>query len=93
MVPPEIPAALEGDDENGRGPADYVSAVDEAFAAWQKANGGHPAPRTVKIEYVAADGAAILELQLERCMPTEVLPQGANGTTRIAMTCGGVRAR
>lgn len=63
------------------------------FAAWQKANGGHPAPRTVKIEYVAADGAAILELQLERCMPTEVVPQGANGTTRIAMTCGGVRAR
>ena len=62
------------------------------FMAWQKANRGHPGPRTVKIEYVAADGAAILELLLERCTPTTVVPQGANGTTRVTLTCASVRA-
>ena len=62
------------------------------FMAWQKASGGHPQPRTVKIEYVGADGAAILELQLERCAPTTVVPQGANGTTRVTVTCASVRA-
>ncbi len=62
------------------------------FVTWQRSNGGHPAGRAVRIEYVGADGAAILELQLERCVPTAVVPQGANGTTRIAVTCGGLRA-
>lgn len=62
------------------------------FVTWQRSNGGHPAGRTVRIEYVGADGAAILELQLARCVPTAVVPQGANGTTRIAVTCGALRA-
>ena len=46
VIPPEIPEALESDD-NDRGPADYVRAVDEAFAAWQKAIG-----RPVRFERV-----------------------------------------
>lgn len=62
------------------------------FVAWQRSNGGHAASRSVKIEYVGADGAAILELQLERCTPTTVVPQGANGTTRVTLTCASVRA-
>ena len=63
------------------------------FVAWQKSSGGHPAQRTVRIEYVGADGAAILELQLERCTPAAVVPQGANGTTRVTLSCASVRAR
>lgn len=47
----------------------------------------------MKIEYVGAVGAAILELQLERCTPAAVVPQGANGTTRVTLTCASVRAR
>lgn len=62
------------------------------FVAWQKSNGGRPGARTVRIEYVGADGAAILELQLDRCTPSAVLPQGANGTTRITLTCASARA-
>jgi hypothetical protein len=59
VLPPEIPASLEGDDENGRGPADYVAAVDEAFAAWQKAIG-----RPVRFERVARREDAVLEIHL-----------------------------
>ncbi len=38
VTQPEMPEPLE-DEDNGRGPADYVRAVDEAFEAWQKAIG------------------------------------------------------
>ncbi|MDB4934059.1 MAG: hypothetical protein JWP87_1031 [Labilithrix sp.] len=58
------------------------------FVAWQK----KPAPRTLRIEYVGGDGAAILKLQLDRCTPSSVKPLGASGTTRITMTCGALRA-
>ena len=57
------------------------------FAGWQKSNGGHPPTRTVRIQYVGAEGSAILELQLEHCRPTAVLPMGASGTTRITLAC------
>jgi hypothetical protein len=57
------------------------------FTAWQK---GRPSPRTVRIEYVGADGAAILSLQLDRCTPSAVVPMGANGTTKITLACASV---
>jgi hypothetical protein len=63
------------------------------FTAWQRTNGGRPAPRPTRVEYVAADGAAILALMFDRCTPTSVRPMGASGTTRITLTCAGVRAR
>lgn len=61
------------------------------FVAWQKASAARPSPRTLRVEYVGGDGAAILKLQLERCTPTSVKPLGASGTTRIAMACGAVK--
>jgi hypothetical protein len=57
------------------------------FVAWQK----KPTARTLRIEYVGADGAAIVKLQLDRCTPSTVKPLGASGTTRITLACGGVR--
>lgn len=59
VVPPEMPASLDGDDDNGRGPADYVSAVDEAFAAWQKAIG-----RPVRFERVERREDASVAIRL-----------------------------
>ena len=56
--PPEIPEALEGEG-SGRGPADYVSAVDEAFAAWQKAIG-----RPVRFERVDRPEDANVQIRL-----------------------------
>ena len=56
--PPEIPAALERDD-NGRAPADYVRAVEEAFEAWQKAIG-----RPVRFERVERREDAAVEVRL-----------------------------
>jgi hypothetical protein len=43
------------------------------------------------VEYVGADGVAILKVRLDRCVPSHVVPLGANGTTRITLACGGVR--
>jgi hypothetical protein len=62
------------------------------LAAWQKASGGHAPPRTLRIEYVGSGGEAILEVQLERCTPQAVQPLGANGTTRVTLSCATVRA-
>lgn len=69
------------------------------FVAWHKAGGSGPGgaggskapPRTLHVEYVGAEGATILKLQLDRCAPTSVTPLGASGTTRIALTCSAVR--
>jgi hypothetical protein len=61
------------------------------FVAWQKASAAKPSPRTLRVEYVGSDGAAIVKLQLERCTPSSVKPLGANGTTRITLACAGVR--
>lgn len=61
------------------------------FVAWQKANAAKPAPRALRVEYVGADGLAIVKLRLDRCTPSRVLPLGASGTTRITLTCGAVR--
>ncbi len=58
VLPPEIPEALARDD-NGRGPADYVRAVDEAFEAWQKAIG-----RPVRFERVERREDAAVEIKL-----------------------------
>lgn len=58
------------------------------FTSWHKAK----TPRTVRIEYVGSDGKAILEIQLDRCTTVSVTPRGANGTTRIALTCANVHA-
>lgn len=61
------------------------------FIAWQKASAARPAPRALRLEYVGADGVAILKVRLERCTPSRVVPLGASGTTRITLACGGVR--
>ena len=61
------------------------------FVAWQKASATKPAPRALRVEYVGADGVAILKVRLERCTPSRVTPLGASGTTRITLACGGVR--
>jgi len=58
VLPPEIPEALQNED-NGRGPADYVRAVDEAFAAWQKAIG-----RPVRFERALRREDARVEIRL-----------------------------
>lgn len=57
------------------------------FAAWQK----KPAPKTFRIEYVGAEGATVLKLQLDRCTPSSVKPLGASGTTRITLACASVK--
>ncbi len=62
------------------------------FTAWQKANGARPVPRTVRVEYFGGDGKAVVELQLDRCVMASLTPLGANGTTRITLTCAGVHA-
>jgi predicted Zn-dependent protease len=56
---PEIPEALEGD-APFRTPADYESAVDEAFAAWQKVIG-----RPVRFERALRLEDAQVEVRLE----------------------------
>lgn len=58
VAPPEIPEALEGEG-SAPSPADYVSAVDEAFAAWQKAIG-----RPVSFTRVARPEDASVEIRL-----------------------------
>jgi hypothetical protein len=62
------------------------------FVAWHKASTARSSPRTLRIEYVGSDGAALMKLQLERCTPSSVKPLGASGTTRITMACGGVKS-
>jgi hypothetical protein len=59
------------------------------FVAWNKA--GPRTPRALRVEYVGADGIAILKLRLDRCTPSRVLPLGASGTTRITVACAGLR--
>ena len=54
------------------------------FVAWQRAG---RTPRSLRIEYVAADGRTLLKLALDRCTPTAVKPLGASGTTRITLAC------
>ena len=60
-----------------------------AFVAWNKP--GNATPRAVRVEYVGADGVAILKVRFDRCMPSHVLPLGASGTTRITLACGSLR--
>jgi hypothetical protein len=62
------------------------------FVAWQKSNGAKSAPRTLRVEYVGSDGAVVLKLQLDRCTPSSVTPLGANGTTRIVLSCAVLHA-
>jgi hypothetical protein len=62
------------------------------FIAWQKGSGGRAAPRNVRLEYVGGDGKAVLELQLDRCTPSAVVPMGASGTTRITLSCASLHA-
>ncbi len=57
--PPVIPESLEGDGRP-RTPADYVSAVDEAFAAWQQVIG-----RPVRFARVDRPEDAAVEIRLE----------------------------
>ena len=56
--PPEIPEALESED-NPRDAADYVGAVEQAFEAWQKAIG-----RPVRFERVDRREDAAVEIRL-----------------------------
>jgi hypothetical protein len=58
------------------------------FVAWSKTS---TKPRALRVEYVGADGTAILKLRLDRCTPSRVLPLGASGTTRITVACAGLR--
>lgn len=58
------------------------------FVAWQK----KPAPRAMHVEYTSTDGTALLKLNLERCVPAAVKPLGANGTTRITLSCASLRS-
>ncbi|MDB5212798.1 MAG: hypothetical protein JWO86_725 [Myxococcaceae bacterium] len=62
------------------------------FVAWQKA-GAKAAPRNMRVEYIGPEGAVILKLQLERCTPSSVTPLGANGTTRITLSCAALGQR
>ncbi len=63
------------------------------FVAWQKSGGAaaKSAPRTLRVEYIDAGGAVIVKLQLDRCTPSSVTPLGANGTTRIKLSCAALR--
>jgi hypothetical protein len=61
------------------------------FVAWHKASTARSAPRAFRVEYVGADGLAIVKLRLDRCTPSRVLPLGASGTTRITLACAAVR--
>jgi hypothetical protein len=63
------------------------------FVAWHKSNGAKAVPRTLRVEYVGSDGAVILKLQLDRCTPSSVTPLGANGTTRIVLSCAALSQR
>jgi predicted Zn-dependent protease len=65
---PEIPEALEGESV-ARSAADYVAAVDEAFASWQKAIGP-----PVRFERTA--NAAEATLTIELLVKIEEVPQG-----------------
>jgi hypothetical protein len=60
------------------------------FTAWQKAHAARAAPRNLRLEYVGSDGKAVLELHLDRCTPSAVVPLGASGTTRITLVCANV---
>ena len=60
------------------------------FVAWNKP--ANAKPRALRIEYVGADGVAIVKVRLDRCAPSRVLPLGASGTTRITLACSGVHA-
>ena len=60
------------------------------FVAWNKP--GNAKPRALRVEYVGADGVAILKVRLDRCTPSRVLPLGASGTTRITLACAGIHA-
>lgn len=58
VVPPVI-AKPEDDEESSRSPDDYVNAVDEAFAAWQRAIG--PPVSFERVE-LREDAAVVLQL-------------------------------
>ena len=60
------------------------------FVTWNKP--GNTKPRALRVEYVGADGVAIVKVRLERCTPSRVLPLGASGTTRITLACGLIHA-
>jgi hypothetical protein len=61
------------------------------FVAWHEQSAARPSPKTLRVEYVGAEGATILKLQLERCTPSSVKALGASGTTRITLACASVR--
>jgi hypothetical protein len=46
------------------------------FVAWSKASAAKPAPRAFRVEYVGADGVAILKVRLDRCLPSRVAASG-----------------
>ena len=57
------------------------------FTAWSKKKD----PRSLGVEYVGADGAALLKVKLESCTPSSVTPLGASGTTRIVVRCASAK--
>ena len=58
------------------------------FVAWHKAKAS---PKTLRVEYVGAEGAVILKLSFDRCTPSSVKPLGASGTTRITLACAALK--
>lgn len=62
------------------------------FVAWTRTGTPKAVPRSLRVEYVGADGVAILKLRLDRCTPARLLPLGASGTTRITLACGSLRS-
>lgn len=61
------------------------------FVAWTRTGTPKGVSRSLRVEYVGADGVAILKLRLDRCTPARLLPLGASGTTRITLACGSLR--
>jgi hypothetical protein len=63
------------------------------FTAWEaKAKAPQrAAPRAMGVEYVGADGKALVKLVLDACSPVSVTPLGASGTTRIVLRCSGAK--
>jgi len=55
--------------------------------AWSKVHAAKASPRALGVEYVGADGAAILKVRLEGCVPTSVVPMGASAATRVVVRC------
>ncbi|MBX3186731.1 MAG: hypothetical protein KF819_06935 [Labilithrix sp.] len=57
------------------------------FSKWLE----KPTARGMHVEYVGADGSALLKIQLDRCAPSSVTPMGASATTRVSVRCAAVR--